>query len=55
MQRTGSLRQSESERREELELSEVQWMCLNRDDEQVAVRHARGTEAASEERTDKWK
>ena len=42
--RTESLRQSKSERRKELELSEVQWMCLwdpgDRDDEQVAVRHA---------------
>ena len=42
--RTESLRQSESKRGEELELSEVQWMCLrnpgNKDDEQVAVRHA---------------
>ena len=38
-----SLRQSESKRGKELELSEVQGMCLwnpGTDDEQVAVRHA---------------
>ena len=40
--RTESLRQSESKRRKELELSEVQWMCLRdpeTDCEQVALRH----------------
>ena len=41
--KTESLRQSESKRGQELELSEVQGMCLwnqGTDDEQVAVRHA---------------
>ena len=42
--RTESLSESESERREELELSKVQEMCLrnpgNNDDGQVAVQHA---------------
>ena len=42
--RTESLRESESERREELEMSEVRRMCLRnlgiKTDEQVAVRHA---------------
>ena len=40
------MRESESERREELELSEVQRMCLRnpgKNDEQVAVQHADAT------------